>query len=152
MKVRHKPIQLRPVVLQAVKEEDACRRPRCVFQLCQFIDRINAGKQSCCYAETVSHALVDGNEKPSCKKPAPVGHRHKYLYHTGDDPMTLREIVDDVELQRIAVLKDNAKRANQELLDARARLKVAKAKQETLRGRVSSVPVPSNRSYPHDTI
>lgn len=66
--------------------------------------------------------------------------------------MTLREIVDDVELQRIAVLKDNAKRANQELLDARARLKVAKAKQETLRGRVSSVPVPSNRSYPHDTI
>jgi hypothetical protein len=29
--------------------------------------------------------------------------------------MTLREIVDDVELQRIAVLKNNSKRANQQL-------------------------------------
>ena len=67
--------------------------------------------------------------------------------------MTLREIVDDVELQRIAVLKDNSKRANQELLDARARLKTAKAKQAMLRARMSSVPVPSNRSNnPHDTI
>ena len=55
--------------------------------------------------------------------------------------MTLREIVDDVELQRIAVLKDNAKRANQELLDARARLKAAKAKQKRLKAQsVSSVP------------
>lgn len=47
--------------------------------------------------------------------------------------MTLREIVDDVELQRVAVLKNNAKRANQQLKDARARLKMAKAKQEMLK-------------------
>lgn len=49
--------------------------------------------------------------------------------------MTLREIVDDLELQRFAVLKDNAKRASQELEDALVRLKAAKAKQEMLRGR-----------------
>jgi predicted DNA-binding protein YlxM (UPF0122 family) len=72
--------------------------------------------------------------------------------HTGDDPMTLREIVDDVELQRSAVLKDNAKRANQELLDARARLKSAKAKQVMLRARMSSVPVSSNRRNPHEAM
>jgi len=66
--------------------------------------------------------------------------------------MTLREIVDDLELQRFAALKDNAKRANQELLGARARLTVARAKQAMLRARMSSVPVPSNRSNPHDTI
>jgi hypothetical protein len=52
--------------------------------------------------------------------------------------MTLREIVDDVELQRVAVLKDNAKRASKELLDARARLKVAKAKQAMLKARMFS--------------
>lgn len=66
--------------------------------------------------------------------------------------MKLREIVFDDELQRINVFKDNAKRAQQELLDARARLKTAKAKQEMLRARVSSAPVPLNRSNPHDTI
>ena len=66
--------------------------------------------------------------------------------------MTLREIVYDDELQRIAVLKDNAKRASQELLDARARLNTAKARQAMLRARMSSVPVPSNRRNPHDTI
>jgi hypothetical protein len=65
--------------------------------------------------------------------------------------MTLREIVDDVELQRIDVLKDNAKQAHQDLLDARARLKTAKARQVMLRARMFSVPVPSNRSNPHDT-
>lgn len=58
--------------------------------------------------------------------------------HTGDDPMTLREIVDDVELQRVAVLRNNAKRANQQLKDARARLKMAKAKQAMLRARMPS--------------
>lgn len=49
--------------------------------------------------------------------------------------MTLREIVDDLELQRFAVLKDNAKRANQELQDARVRLKAARARQEMLKAR-----------------
>lgn len=52
--------------------------------------------------------------------------------------MTLREIVDDVELQRVATLKDNAKRANQQLKDARARLKLARAKQAMLKARTQS--------------
>lgn len=56
--------------------------------------------------------------------------------------MLLREIVYDDELQHIAILKDNAKRAHQELLDARAGLKTAKAKQAMLRARMFSVPVP----------
>lgn len=56
--------------------------------------------------------------------------------------MTLREIVDDVELQRVAVLKNNAKRANQQLKDAQARLKMAKAKQAMLKARMPSVGVP----------
>lgn len=66
--------------------------------------------------------------------------------------MKLREIVYDDELQRIDVLKDNAKRANQELLAARARLRTAKARQAMLRARMFSVPVPSNRRNLHDTI
>ncbi len=49
--------------------------------------------------------------------------------------MTLREIVDDLELQHLAGLKDNAKRANRELQDALVRLKAAKAKQEALKAR-----------------
>lgn len=52
--------------------------------------------------------------------------------------MKLREIVNDVETQRIAVLKNNSKRANQQLKDARARLKMAKAKQELLMARMPS--------------
>ena len=52
--------------------------------------------------------------------------------------MTLREIVNDVEEQRLAVLRDNAKRANKQLKDARARLKMARAKQEMLKARASS--------------
>ena len=66
--------------------------------------------------------------------------------------MKLREIVFDDELQRIDVLKDNAKRAHQDLFDARARLKTAKARQAMLRARMFSVPVPSKRSNPHDTV
>lgn len=49
--------------------------------------------------------------------------------------MKLREIVDDLELQHFDVLKDNAKRANQELQDALVKLKAAKAKQEMLKTR-----------------
>lgn len=66
--------------------------------------------------------------------------------------MKLREIVYDDELQRIDVLKDNAKQAHQDLLAARARLKTAKARQAMLRARMSSVPVPSIRRNPHDAI
>ena len=49
--------------------------------------------------------------------------------------MTLREIVDDLELQRFDALRDNAKRANKELLDACSELKAAKARQEMLKAR-----------------
>jgi serine/threonine protein kinase HipA of HipAB toxin-antitoxin module len=66
--------------------------------------------------------------------------------------MILREIVYDDELQRIDVLKDNAKRANKEFQDALVSLKAAKAKQGILRAKMSSVPVPSNRRYPHETM
>ncbi len=52
--------------------------------------------------------------------------------------MTLREIVNDVEEQRIAILKNNAKRANQQLKDARARLKMAHAKREMLKAKQQS--------------
>ena len=55
--------------------------------------------------------------------------------------MKLREIVFDDELQRIDVLKVSAKLAHQELLDARAGLKSAKARQTLLRARMFSVPV-----------
>lgn len=51
------------------------------------------------------------------------------------DPMKLREIVDDLELQRFDTLKDNARRASQELQDALVRLKAVKAKQEMLKAR-----------------
>lgn len=47
--------------------------------------------------------------------------------------MKLREIVNDVEQQRLDVMKDNAKRANKQLKDARARLKLARAKQDMLK-------------------
>lgn len=53
--------------------------------------------------------------------------------------MTLREIIDDLELQHFAVLKDNAKRAKQELQDALASLKAAKARQEMLKAHASSM-------------
>lgn len=66
--------------------------------------------------------------------------------------MKLREIVYDDELQRIDVLKDKAKQAHQELLDARASLKSAKAKQAMLRARFFSVPVPSDRRDPHEAV
>lgn len=62
----------------------------------------------------------------------------KYLRHIQEGRMKLCEIVDDVELQRIAVLKNNAKRANQQLKDARARLKMARAKQAMLKARMPS--------------
>ncbi len=52
--------------------------------------------------------------------------------------MKLREIVDDVELQRVAMLKNNAKRAQKQYRDAQARLKIAKAKQAMLRAQVQS--------------
>lgn len=52
--------------------------------------------------------------------------------------MTLREIVNDVEEQRIAILRNNAKRANQQLKDARARLKLARAKRDMLKAKQQS--------------
>ena len=55
-----------------------------------------------------------GNENQSARNQPPAGRQDKYLCpQTGDEPMTLREIVDDLELQRFDALRDNAKRANQ---------------------------------------
>lgn len=65
--------------------------------------------------------------------------------------MTLREIVDDLELQRFAALKDNAKRANQELQHALAGLEAAKAKQEILKARWDKYLSP-HRRYPHEAM
>ena len=55
--------------------------------------------------------------------------------------MKLREIVDDVELQRVAMLKNNAKRAQKQFKDAQARLKMVKARQAMLRAQVQSASV-----------
>ena len=55
--------------------------------------------------------------------------------------MKLREIVDDVELQRVATLKNNAKRARKQYEDAQARLKMVKARQAMLRSRMQSAQV-----------
>ena len=46
--------------------------------------------------------------------------------------------VDDVELQRVAMLKNNAKQANQQPQDAQSRLKMAKARHAMLRARIQS--------------
>jgi predicted DNA-binding protein YlxM (UPF0122 family) len=52
--------------------------------------------------------------------------------------MRLNEIVDDVEIQRVAMLKNNAKRAQKQFKDAQARLKMVKAKQAMLRAQMQS--------------
>jgi hypothetical protein len=52
--------------------------------------------------------------------------------------MKLCEIVDDAEIQRVAMLKNNAKRAQKQYKDAQARLKMARAKQAMLRAQVQS--------------
>ncbi len=52
--------------------------------------------------------------------------------------MKLCEIVDDVEIQRVATLKDNAKRAQKQYKDAQARLQMVKARQAMLRARMQS--------------
>lgn len=49
--------------------------------------------------------------------------------------MKLCEIVDDVEQRRLAILKNNAKRAKQLVKDAQARLKMRKAREELLKSR-----------------
>lgn len=79
--------------------------------------------------------LMDGNENQLAKnQPQPVTGINTCIA-IWRHPMTLREIVDDLELQRFDALKDNAKRANRELQDALLRLKAAKAKQEMLKAR-----------------
>lgn len=52
--------------------------------------------------------------------------------------MKLCEIVDDVEIQRVAALKNNAKRAQKQYKDAQARLKMVKARQAMLRAQVQA--------------
>ena len=46
--------------------------------------------------------------------------------------------VDDVELQRVTMLKNNAKQANQQPKDARARQEIEKARQAMPRAQVQS--------------
>ena len=80
-------------------------------------------------------SLDDGNENhPARNQPQSVTEINTRAA-TWRDLMKLREIVDDLELQRFAALKDNAIRANRELQDALVRLKAAKARQEMLRAR-----------------
>jgi hypothetical protein len=83
-------------------------------------------------------SLDDGNEIHSAKNQPQLVVGINTRAADWRDLMTLREIVDDLELQRFDALRDNAKRANQELQDALARLKAAKAKQEMLKARASS--------------
>jgi hypothetical protein len=55
--------------------------------------------------------------------------------------MKLCEIVDDVEQRRLAILKNNAKRAKQLVKDAQARLKMKKAQEELRKSRSSAANV-----------
>jgi hypothetical protein len=80
-------------------------------------------------------SLDDGNENLRAKDQPQLVVRINTCAAGWRDLMKLREIVDDLELQRFDALKDNAKRANQELRDALVRLKAAKAKQEMLKAR-----------------
>lgn len=49
--------------------------------------------------------------------------------------MKLSEIASDLEQRRIAVLKNNAKHAKQQVKDAQARMKMKKAEEELLKSR-----------------
>lgn len=49
--------------------------------------------------------------------------------------MKLSEIANDVEKQRIEILKNNAKRAKQQVKDAQARAKMKKAEEELRKSR-----------------
>lgn len=55
--------------------------------------------------------------------------------------MKLCEIVDDVAQRRLAILKNNAKRAKQLVKDAQARLKMKKAQEELRKSRSSAANV-----------
>lgn len=49
--------------------------------------------------------------------------------------MRLKEIANDLEQRRIAILKNNAQRAKQQVKDAQARAKLKQAQEELLKSR-----------------
>jgi hypothetical protein len=49
--------------------------------------------------------------------------------------MKLAEIANDLEQRRIAILKNNAQRAKQQVKDAQARMKMKKAEEELRKSR-----------------
>jgi hypothetical protein len=49
--------------------------------------------------------------------------------------MKLAEIANDLEQRRIAILKNNAQRAKQQVKDAQARAKMRKAQEDLLKSR-----------------
>ena len=121
------------------QKERGALRPSLISSLVRFIDRINAGKQSwrrC--ASTVFQIMLGKQQAPSRRDSFRYCLRINTHIKVRRDKMKLREIVDDVELQRVAMLKNNAKRAQKQYRDAQARLKIAKAKQAMLRAQVQS--------------
>lgn len=123
------------VVLQGVKDEDARWRP---LVGPSFVSLLTATMlaNSLVVMQRLSAVPLDGdNENLRAQdQPQPVVAINTCAADWRD-LMKLREIVDDLELQRFDVLKDNARRANQELQDALVRLKAAKAKQAMLKAR-----------------
>jgi len=52
--------------------------------------------------------------------------------------MKLSEIANDLDQRRIAILKNNAQRAKQQVKDAQARMKMKKAEEELLKSRTAT--------------
>jgi hypothetical protein len=52
--------------------------------------------------------------------------------------MKLEEIANDLEQRRIAILKNNAQRAKQQVKDAQARMKMRKAQEDLRKSRGAS--------------
>ena len=52
--------------------------------------------------------------------------------------MRLQEIANDLDQRRIALLKNNAQRAKQQVKDAQARMKMKKAEEELRKSREAS--------------
>lgn len=58
--------------------------------------------------------------------------------------MKLSEIANDLEQRRIALLKNNAKRAKQQVKDAQARAKMKKAEEELRKSRSAASSISLN--------
>jgi hypothetical protein len=55
--------------------------------------------------------------------------------------MKLKEIANDLEKRRIAILKNNAQRAKQQVKDAQARMKMKKAQEDLRKSRRAASPL-----------